>query len=416
MNMKDVARESGLNSACPADRDPRRAWLIVATMFVAQMLAIGSISYGYGVIVKPLAAEFAIPRGNAGIGMMVLIVGMALASPLIGQAYDRLPARRIVVAAAMAFGAGCTIAAVAPSPVIALAAALFLVAPGAAALGPLGGSTLTVRWIDERHRGRALGVITAAASAGGVAVTPLIGALVTQVGWRGAVAVLGLTTTVLVALLALVCIRDRVVAGDASTHAPAAAEPRAWRGILSTRDFWLICLTFGTLMGIIQANLLSLVPYATDQGFGLQQSIFLISVLSVLSFVGKLLSGALANLFDKRLMLAGAALIIAAFHVLLLASPSYSVLLAASALMGLAVGAILTLWSLIIASRFGQAKFGTAMGLIIPVQLPMMLVCVTGIGHIFDSIGSYLPAFATFAGLALLAALAIHPVGRSKAV
>lgn len=414
--MNDVARDSGLDSACPADWDPRRAWLIVATMFVAQMLAIGSISYGYGVIVKPLAAEFAIPRGDAGLGMMVLIVGMALASPLIGQAYDRLPARRIVVTAAMAFGAGCTIAAVAPSPVIALAAALFLVAPGAAALGPLGGSTLTVRWINERHRGRALGVITAASSAGGVAVTPLIGALVTQLGWRGAVAVLGLTTAVLVALLALVCIRDRAVVSDVSHRTPAAAEPRAWRGILTTRDFWLICLTFGTLMGIVQANLLSLVPYATDQGFGLQQSIFLISVLSVLSFVGKLLSGALANLFDKRRMLAGAALVIAAFHGLLLTSPSYPLLLAASALMGLAVGSILTLWSLIIAGRFGQAQFGTAMGLIIPIQMPMMLVCVTGIGRIFDAIGSYLPAFAAFAGLAMLAALAIQPVGRGRAV
>lgn len=407
--MNGAARESATTSARPADREGWRGWTIVATMFVAQMLAFGMVSYGYGVIVKPLAAEFAIPRGDAGIGMIALLVGMALASPLIGRAYDRLPGRRIVVAAAIAFGAGCAIAAVAPTPGVALASALLLVAPGAAALGPLGGSTLTVRWFD-RHRGRALGVIAAASSAGGFAVTPLIGALVTQLGWRLAVAVLGLMTASLVGLLALLCIREPDgPAGDSSSHTSGTA-PRAWREIVRARDFWLICLSFGALMGIAQANLLSLVPYATDRGFGLQQSIFLVSVLAVLTFIGKLLTGALADHFDKRRMLAAAALVIGAFFGLLLSGPSYPVLLAASVLLGLAMGAMVTLWSLIIVGRFGQAQFGTAMGLVIPVQLPILAVCVAGAGRIFDATGSYHPAFAAFAGLALVAGLTIQAV------
>lgn len=384
--------------------------MIVATMFVAQMLAFGIVSYGYGVIVKPLAAEFAIPRGDAGMGMIALLVGMALAAPLIGRAYDRLPGRWIVASAAGVFGGGCAIAAAAPTPGFALAAALLLVAPGAAALGPLGGNTLTVRWFD-RHPGRALGVIAAAASAGGFAVAPLVGALVTELGWRAAVAMMGLATTALVGLLALACIREPDSgAGGSSSHAPAAA-PGAWRRIVATRDFWLICLSFGALMGVVQANLVSLVPYATDRGFGLQQSIFLVSVLAVLAFAGKLLMGAIAERFEKRRMLAAAALVIGAFFGLLLAGPSYSLLLAASVVMGLATGAIVTLWSLIIAARFGWAQFGTAMGLVMPAQLPILSACVAGVGRIFDATGSYLPAFATFAALALLAALAIQAVG-----
>jgi hypothetical protein len=48
----------------------KRAWAIVATMFLAQMATIGLVSFGYGILIKPLTAEFGISRGAASLGLM----------------------------------------------------------------------------------------------------------------------------------------------------------------------------------------------------------------------------------------------------------------------------------------------------------------------------------------------------------
>ena len=149
-------------------REPQR-WLALALLFFAQMVAIGSISYGFSVLLKPLADDFNLPRAEVNRGLMVVIIGMAVFSPLIGRALDRFPGRIVVAGGAALFAAGWLIIATTNSLIVAALAAFFLLAPGGAAMGPLAASTLVARWFTEK-RGLALGIVSVASSTGGLVI------------------------------------------------------------------------------------------------------------------------------------------------------------------------------------------------------------------------------------------------------
>jgi MFS family permease len=392
----------------PAPRDAGRKWIILAAVFIAQMLAIGSTSFGFGLFVKPVAAEFGLSRGDVNIGLMLLIVGMALASPLIGRALDRLPTRWTMVGGALLFGVGALLVAFARDLWL-LGAAVFLpLAFGTAALGPVTASTLVARWFDER-RGRALGIVAISASAGGMLVVPALSFLIERHGWRWAVGGAGLAISVIVLLLALVAIRERP---PATGRESAAIPEQRWtvRQLFASRDFWLLVTSVGLLLAINQALLSSLVAYGSDRGFSVAQATALITAVSASSIIGKILIGMLADIVDKRLLLAGAAILLILFVSLLLLHPVFPVLILGCLLAGAAIGGVSPIWAALISSRFGVMSFGMVMGLTVQVQMPLLLAALRFIGVSYDRGGSYdeaLLVFLLLVPVALVAALAI---------
>lgn len=404
----------------PVGRAARRrldyGWAIVAVVFLAQLLAIGSTAYGFGLLVKPIAAEYGLARADVNSGLILLLVGMAGAAPFIGRALDRLPGRVLIAGGAVVFGLGCAAIAWSQSLWMMAAAAFLPLAAGTQALGPLSASTLTARWFD-RDRGRALGVVAVSSSAGGVLVLPLMAMLVERLGWRGAVAAMGALIVVLIVPLALVVLRERVSgaparAGTASSPQPAAVSARRWStgALLRTRDFWLLTLCIGLIMGVNQSLLASLVAYGTDRGFSLQAASLVVSAVSGSSIAGKLLVGELSDRMDMRWLLLAVVALGEIYLACLIAAPGYAVLLATSLLAGATVGGVTPLWAAFIGARFGPASFGTAMGLMIPAQMPLTLACLRYSGHAYDVSGSYEPAFIVFMGVLATAALAILPV------
>lgn len=392
-------------------RRPGYGWVVVAVCFLAQVLAIGLVSYGFGVVVKPLATEFGLSRADANAGLMLVLVGMALASVPVGRLLDRVPGRFVLAGGALLFGIGA--AGIRwLEPLWAVAGAALVLAAGASALGPLTAATITSRWFDA-GRGRALGVVSVSSSLGGVLTLPLLAWLVETQGWRAGVGLLGLVLMVLVGGLALWLVRERprTEPAGAATGVVASAPP-AWTAarLLRTRDFWLLVLTVGLLMGIDQALLATLVPYGTDRGFGLQESTLLVSAVSLSAIAGKLTMGFLVERFDLRWLVAGVVLLTETFVLVLLAGPAYPLLLANCLLAGAAIGAITPLWAALIGARFGLLSYGTVMGLMIPLQMPLGLLALRGIGEVFDRTGGYESGFAAFAVLLPVAALAAVPV------
>lgn len=389
-------------------------WAIVAVMFLAQMLAVGITSYGFALLVKPIAAEYGLPRADVNLGLMLLLVGMGLSSPFIGRALDKLPGRIVIAAGALIFGLGAGAIALTTSLWGMAAATILLLAVGAATLGPLAAATLTSRWFDK-GRGRALGIVSVATSAGGLVVLPLMAVLVEQFGWRIALGSLGATVTVLIGALGLLVIRepqaDRVTSRRAQPGDVATMHKHWTSGeLLRTRDFWLIIGSVGILFAVDQALLASLIAYGTDRGFSLSAAAMLISAISGSAIVGKLIVGALSDRIDLRWLLLALAVLTEIYLALLLLAPSYTILLAGSLIVGAAVGGTSPLWASFIALRFGLPSYGAVMGLMIPLQMPLVLIALRYIGHTYDVAGSYYPAFVTFAVVVVIAALLILPV------
>lgn len=390
-------------------------WAIVAVVFLAQALVIGAAIYGFALLVKPIAAEFGLTRAEVNGGLMLLLVGMAIVSPFIGRALDRLPGRFLIAGGALIFGLGCAAIAFTQSLWLMAAATLLPLAVGVQALGPLSANALIARWFD-RDRGRALGIVAVSASAGGLLVLPLMTLFVERLGWRGAVATMGVLVVILIVPLAWLVIREPPSGlsstADSGLSPSRMVSARLWSTtkLLQVRDFWLLALCVGLILGVSQALLASLVAYGTDQGFSLQAASLVVSAVSGSAIVGKLLIGELSDHIDMRWLLLVVVMLGEIYLACLIVTPGYTVLLVVSLLAGAAIGGVMPLWAAFISKRFGPASFGTVMGLMIPVQISLVLVCLYYSGHVYDVSGSYESAFTMFMGALLIAALAILPV------
>lgn len=390
----------------------QRRWYALALLFFAQMMAIGSISYGFSVLLKPLSADFRLSRATVNWGLMTVLVGMAVFAPVVGRALDRLPGRWIVVVGAVLFAAGWIAIAGSTGVTGALLAAFFLLAPGGTALGPVVASTLVSRWFEER-RGLALGISAVAMSTGGVVAVPILAMLIEGTGWRNAVTIYGLAGAAIVLLLALRVLPANAPVPPAIARATnragaatVAPETQPW----GQRDFWLIAGAVGLVMGSNGALLSCLVAYATDRGMSLAQGTSLVSLVSGGAVIGKLVLGMLSDRHDARWLY----LAVVGLNVLLLgtllAQPAYPVLTVIALLAGSAVGGAVPLWTVMVGRRFGLARMGRAMGLMSTAMLPLNLGALHLVGALYDASGSYATAFQLFLGAVLVAGLLILPV------
>ncbi|PPE75543.1 MFS transporter [Solimonas fluminis] len=393
-----------------------QGWWIVAAGFVCTALLIGSTTYSFGLFVAPLSTEFGLSRANANIGFMALLLGFAVWAPLVGRLLDRRPARQVIVGGGMLFAAGFVLMGLSHSPTTMALLVLGPVSIGTLAAGALAANTIAARWF-LRQRGRALGVLAVATSAGGFLMPPLVAFLMQGLGWRPALMVQGLFVGLVIAALGWLLMRDRP--SDLGLTPDGQPLPQAGQGpaaggeiwtlgkLLRTRNFWLLSCGAGILLGADQALLSSLIPYGTDAGLTLPQASLLVSTLTFSAILGKLAIGALADRHDKRLLFCAVAACNFAFLVILLLSPGYTTLLIACSIIGLAIGGTYPLWTTLAADCFGTASFGSVLGGMNLLMVPFSIVAVRYIGEVFDRSGSYDIALMTFMGTAVLSTVLI---------
>ena len=159
-----------------------RAWAILGIAFLAQFFSIGVTLFSFGLYVAPLEAEFQVTRTTLNSGMLVMMVGMALFSVVIGRFLDRLQIRYLMAAGAGLLSLG--LLGIANSTSLALMA-LCIAGPisiGVSLLGPLCATTLINNWFDEDNdhlrnaksirKGTAMGLVTVSTSVGGIILAP----------------------------------------------------------------------------------------------------------------------------------------------------------------------------------------------------------------------------------------------------
>jgi sugar phosphate permease len=403
-------------------------WWIVAAGFICTLLALGSTTYTFGLFVAPMAEEFGLSRADANGGFIFLLLGFALWAPIVGRLMDRLPARTVMSAGAVSFGAGFFVIALAPTPWVMALAILLPVAFGTVSCGALAANTVTSRWF-RRLRGRAMGVLAVSTSAGGFSMPPLVAYLMEAYGWRTALMIQGTLVAVIALLVVLWLIRDKPADlglqhdGEAAppdlsqqTTLQAAPSEAIWGygALLRNANFWLLACGAGILLGADQALLATMVPYGLDAGFTPAQAALLMSSLTFSAIIGKLIIGALADRVDKRWLFCAVAACNFSFLIVLMSGPSYPMLMLACGIIGLAIGGTYPLWMTLTADCFGSASFGSVMGAMNLVVMPFSIIAIRFIGEVFDRTGGYNPAFMVFIVTAVVSALLVLMVKPSR--
>ncbi|MEX2599651.1 MAG: MFS transporter, partial [Dehalococcoidia bacterium] len=267
-------------SILPRNR-PFHGWIIVFALSIAggfsMSMAIGNV----GLFVDPMGEELGIGRSAFGWAHTARLVGFAVSGPVIGLLLDRYGARVMLATAAVLFGLATATLGLASSAWQIIGLFLFM-----GLLGFWGSSTLyftvpVAKWFI-RQRGKAMSIVFVGVPIGVGISAPVAQLLIDAMGWRGALMVLGLTGSVVIATLSLTAVRNRpedmglrpdgdaaLVAGQTAGGEGEDRKERSWttKDAIRTGAFWRLAIAFGTMMLSMSAMTLFWVPYYSSIGF-----------------------------------------------------------------------------------------------------------------------------------------------------
>ncbi|MCZ6712005.1 MAG: MFS transporter [Gammaproteobacteria bacterium] len=387
-------------------------WWIVAVSFFAQFLALGCSVATYGLFIPVLTDEFGASFMTANLGLSILGVMMALAGAVVGPILDRRSIRTIMMIGALLNAVAFVLMSYADE-LWQLGVLFGLgIAVGGAMFGPLAANTVVAKWF-ERHRGRAVGIASMGAPAGGLLLAPLVGSFIGTYGWRETLLMFAALHVFLVPLL-WVTIRNRPedmnlnVDGARGPVLTQAASGKVWAAaqVLRSANFWVLALSFGAVGAIAGAFNANVIPYARDLDIGLAEASLFISAIGGTAILGTVLFGTLADRMSIRSLLwCSFAMQMVAFVLLRSVAPGYAMLMTGVLIFGLAAGAMMPLMAAAIGRGFGAVSFGRVMGFIGPVTLPFAFVGPPLTGWIRQTTDSYLLAFDGFVVVLLVACL-----------
>lgn len=383
--------------------DPRYA--IVAGGALVQFTIIGFL-FAFSIFFREIESELGWSRTLISAGASLSTVVMGVLAIYSGRMSDRVGPRVVLTVAGLIFASGIALMSQMNSPWQYLVFYGLFVGVGLATHDVVTLSTVA-RWFDKR-RGIMTALVKTGTAAGQVVVPPIAALLITWVGWRTGM----LTISVCAALLLLFAASmvrhpsndERVAAMAGTRDGISYAEARR------TRTFWTLCamqfLFFPTLMTVP----FHLAVHGQDLGMAPENAALLLSILGGVSVVGRLAIGAVADRIGGKnayaLALAGLMLSLGLYA----ATTEPGPLMVITALYGFSHGALFVVVSPTVARNFGMAAHGAIFGTVVFFGTVGGAIGPTLAGWVFDTWGSYTPAFltlATAAGLALTLALTL---------
>ena len=401
-----------------ADHSPPRfffGWTIVAFTFVVQFVTMGTVFYAYGVLLKPLAETLDANRFQISLALSLHMAFGALVGPLVGKLIAERSIRLLLLAGCVSMSLGFVALSQARELWQLYLAFGIILGTGMALTGPLPNNALLANWF-VRRRGTAMGISQFGISISGTVLVPLTTWLVLQYGWRFAVGLYALVPIVLLVPLVwkLAVKRPEDLGlhpdGDPDGGFIDAADPGdAWTVGRAFRDrrVWLLALIIGpSLMGITSV-VLAMHSHLTDLGLSALEASAVVALMTFMGALAKPLFGVLSDFADKRLVMGLSLVCQIVGLVLIIVLDGYLGMMAAAFFFGLGYGAVMPLWGVLIGAMFGRDAFARIMGAMGPMILPFTLFGLPFTTWIFESTGSYLPAFTTLVVAFVLSGVAL---------
>ena len=289
-----------------------------------------------------------------------------------------------------------------------------LMAVGASLGGYFPLTVALIQWF-ERHRARALSMISLGLALGGIMV-PLVAWCMQHFGWRATAFASGVIVLAVGMPLASVIRRRPQDQGETMDGLPALAPPSASevlalpafqaefsaREALRTGAFWLLALGHAFALLIVSAvNVHAITHMKEGLGYTVAQAALVIMLMTAGQVAGVLLAATIGDRFQKRYV-AAVCLLAHAIGLVLLAHATYTYQVVAFALLhGVAWGLRGPLMQAIRADYFGRHAIGMILGLSAVIIALGQIGGPMVAGILADATGDYRAGFTL---LALLAA------------
>jgi nitrate/nitrite transporter NarK len=382
-------------------------WYLVAASIAANTIFSAGYFQGFGVLIIPLERTFGWDRWVISAAMSLRQLESGILSPVVGFLLDHFSARKLIfwsaVISAVGFiGLGFT------NGIVTFF--LFFAVTSLGASGVSHGVTWPViisRWF-RRKRGLAIGL----AVTGPIFGSPIV-ILNTQVeeayGWRAVLIGYGILILVCVTLVSML-VRDRPEPyglrpdgeppeeDDASTEGAPSPTRRALdsgltlHAVLRTREFWLFTSYLAGTFAVNSAFQVHMIPYfQQDIGLAPAWAAVVLSMVFIISGIGRVGGGYLMDKIDYRLVLAVVAAMMG-FSLLYLQAVDVNTVLGTlpfALLFGVSFGCLVPMRGAVGSIMFGTRAIGGVLGILQGAPVAAGVIGPLVMGIIFDLNGDY---------------------------
>ena len=257
----------------------------------------------------------------------------------------------------------------------------------------------------ERRRNLAIALVSAGVGVAPMTMSPLVAWLLTQVGWRETLLVLGLLCWALT-LPAAWFVRA-APAGDAHGTSDSAAPGMKMAQALRSKPFIVLALAFFACCAAHSGPIFHTVSYAVGCGLSVTAAVTIYSMEGAAGLGGRLLFGLLGDRYGAKPVLVAGLAIQALAAVAYLAVERLGGFYAVAFVFGLAYGGTMPLYASLAREAFPPRILGGVIGAMTMLSgLGMALGPLLG-GWLFDRYGSYAWMYIGSLMLGLAAALVV---------
>ena len=274
-----------------AESNERYGWVMVAVASIVIGTGFGML-WSFPIFLKPLAAEFGWQRGETALAYTTAVVLVGVIGILMGDLADRFSTRKVVLVGVIALGASQLLLSYLQS-----LWQLYLIY--GVLVGGLSVSAFNVPlvsnvgyWFD-RNKGLAIGITMGGQVAGAAFIPFLARMLISNLGWRETYMVLGILSWLV--LFPLVFLIRQPSAESEKLGSGLASGPAGGTKISVAKLTTVLCWANIFCCICMSIPLVHAVSRATDVGIAVQRAAFLLSLMMIGGFFGRVGSGIVAD-------------------------------------------------------------------------------------------------------------------------
>jgi nitrate/nitrite transporter NarK len=381
-------------------------WYMVAASVVANTIFSAAYFQGFGVLIIPIERTFGWDRWVISAAMSLRQLESGIISPAVGFLLDRFSSRKLIfwsaIISAVGFiGLGFT------NGIVAFFLFFVVISLGASGVShAVTWPVIISRWF-RRNRGLAMGLAVTGPLFGSPIV--ILNAQIEEAyGWRILLIGYGILVLVAVTLLSTL-VRDRPEPyglrpdGDppdegASTERSTGPAPRrpdiglTLHSVLRTKEFWLFTTYLSGTFTVNSAVQVHMIPYfQQDIGLTAAWSAVVMSIVFIISGIGRIGGGYLLDKIDYRLVLAVVAAMMG-FSLLYLQVVDVNTVsgtLPFALMFGVSFGCLVPMRGAVGSIMFGIRAIGGVLGLLQGGSIAAGMIGPMVMGIIFDLNGNY---------------------------
>jgi nitrate/nitrite transporter NarK len=381
-------------------------WYMVAASIMTNTIFSAAYFQGFGVLIIPIERAFGWDRWVVSAAMSLRQLESGIVSPAVGFLLDRFSARKLIFSSAVISGVGF-IGLGFTTGIVTFFLCFVVISLGASGVShAVTWPVIISRWF-RRNRGLATGL----AVTGPIFGSPIV-ILNTQIeeayGWR--IVLLGYGALILVGVTLLsMLVRDRPEPyglrpdGDPPEEGGSTERPsESWRrrtdagltlrAVLRTKEFWLFTSYLSGTFAVNSAVQGHMIPYfQQDIGLTAAWAAVVMSIVLIISGIGRIGGGYLLDRTDYRLVLAVVAAMMgfSLLYLQVVAVKTVSATLPFALMFGVSFGCLVPMRGAVGSIMFGTRAIGGVLGLLQGGSIAAGVIGPLVMGLIFDLNGNY---------------------------